>query len=67
LSFDIQAIINKAIRNDNRIDGAGKSYLRQEGSRKKKFGSKLMYLSEENEYEKNQYSYNFSTYTFMHI
>ena len=28
---------------------------------------KLMYLSEENEYEKNQYSYNFSTYTFMHI
>ena len=40
LSYDIQAIINKAIRNDNRIDGAGKSYLRQEGSRKEIFGNK---------------------------
>lgn len=40
LSFDIQSIINKTIRNDNRIDGAGKSYICQEGSREEIFGSK---------------------------
>ena len=40
LSFDIQSIINKTIRNDNRKDATGKSYLRQEGSREEIFGSK---------------------------
>lgn len=40
LSFDIQSIINKAIRNDNRKDATVKSYLRQEGSRKEIFGNK---------------------------
>jgi len=37
LSFDIQTIINKAIRKDNRKDGSGKSSLRQIGFPKREF------------------------------